>query len=308
MDLVVARAKQVGVQKMLVTGSNLKESRTAIDVVKRFPQNLHCTVGVHPCHALDIDKADDPKKYLQQVKQLALEGKAEGTVGAFGEIGLDYDRLHFAPADVQRKYFVEQLEIATQVGLPLFLHSRAAEDDFYNILSPYIASERLPKGGVVHSFTGSKHELHGLLSLGLYIGVNGCSLKTQDNLDVVKEIPLDRLMLETDGPWCEIRPSHASFKNYLEKLDRSSLVPFEAVKKEKWREGTMVRGRCEPCSIVLVAEVVAGIKGVSVEEVSEAAWKNSCLFWEGLEEQSSFDQKATDQETTEQSTVLPPIV
>lgn len=280
LELVISRAQKVGVNKLLVTGSNLSESVEAIELVKKYPKLMYCTVGVHPCHALEIKDSSDPSKYLQQIKHLALQGKAQGTVKAFGEIGLDYDRLHFAPADVQRKYFKEQLDIASEVGLPLFLHSRAAKDDFHGILSPYLDSNKISKGGVVHSFTGSIEELRDLLSLGLYIGVNGCSLKTEQNLDVVKEIPLDRIMLETDGPWCEIRPTHASFKKYLEDIDRSLLVPFEAVKKEKFKSGSMVRGRCEPCSIVLVAQVVAKVKGVTVEQVCEAAWKNSCIFWE----------------------------
>jgi TatD DNase family protein len=288
LESVVSRAEQVGVHKVLVTGSNLKESKEAIKLVRNYPKLMHATVGVHPCHALDIDHSGDPARYLQQIKDLATEGKADGTVRAFGEIGLDYDRLHFAPADVQRKYFKEQLDIASEVGLPLFLHSRAAKDDFHSILSPYLTSGKLPKGGVVHSFTGTLDELRDLLSLGLYIGVNGCSLKNDDNLEAVKEIPLDRLMLETDGPWCEIRPTHSSYKKYLEGIDRNVLVPFEAVKKEKFKSGAMVRGRCEPCSIILVAQVVAGVKQIPVEEVCEAAWRNSCLFWE--EELTNLEQ------------------
>src|SRR5947207_2197442 len=71
---------------------------------------------------------------------------------------------------------------------------------------------QLPKRGLVHSFTGSTEEMQRLIKLGLDIGVNGCSLKTEENLAVVKEIPLQRLQIETDGPWCEIRPSHASAK------------------------------------------------------------------------------------------------
>lgn len=119
----------------------------------------------------------------------------------------DYDRLHFAPAEVQKRGFELQLEMATKVRLPLFLHSRAAHKDFVAILKPYLDELRPTKGhvdagspgsvGVVHSFTGTAEELHELIDLGLYIGVNGCSLKTQENLDVVKQIPLHRILLET---------------------------------------------------------------------------------------------------------------
>lgn len=119
----------------------------------------------------------------------------------------DYDRLHFASAETQKRCFDLQLQMATKVRLPLFLHSRAAHKDFVDILRPYLNSLRPPEiqtdksspgsVGVVHSFTGTAEELHELLDLGLYIGVNGCSLKTQENLDVVKQIPLHRILLET---------------------------------------------------------------------------------------------------------------
>ncbi len=83
--------------------------------------------------------------------------------------------------------------------MPLFLHMRAACDDFERL---YLAKKsELPKKGLVHSFTGSFEELERMLSLGLDIGVNGCSLKTEENLEVVKRIPLERLHIETDGPW-----------------------------------------------------------------------------------------------------------
>lgn len=122
----------------------------------------------------------------------------------------------------------------------------------------------------MHSFTGTKEEMLRLVDLGLNIGVNGCSLKTEENLEVVRHIPLDRIQIETDGPWCEIRPSHASAK-YLS--DAPSLP--KAVKKEKWQKGCMVKGRNEPVAIAHVAHVIAKIKGVSVEEVCEAYVLNS---------------------------------
>jgi TatD DNase family protein len=152
--------------------------------------------------------------------------------------------------------------------LPLFLHSRAAADDFERLLKPRLP--QLKKGGLVHSFTGSLEEMRRLVELGLDIGVNGCSLKSEENLAVVKEIPLGRLQLETDGPWCEIRPSHASAKL----LEGAPVLP-KSVKKEKWTQENMVKGRNEPCAIGLVAHVVAKVKDVPVEEVVQAAWRNS---------------------------------
>lgn len=130
----------------------------------------------------------------------------------------------------------------------------------------------------MHSFTGTMQEMHSLVSYGFSIGINGCSLKTEEGLQVVKSIPLDRIMLETDAPWCEIRPSHASSK-YLDKTDSA----VESVKKEKFVKGKMVRGRCEPCAISQVARVVAQLKDMEVTELCEIAWRNSIQMF-------SFDE------------------
>jgi TatD DNase family protein len=138
-------------------------------------------------------------KLLEELRKLALESKAAGFAVAFGEIGLDYDRLFLCPQDQQRKYFEAQLDLAIDVQLPLFLHSRAAGEDFEQLLG--LRLDKLPKKGLVHSFTGTVEEMRRLAAMGLDIGVNGCSMKTEENLEVVKEIPLDRLQIETDGPW-----------------------------------------------------------------------------------------------------------
>lgn len=139
---------------------------------------------------------------LDELRSLALESKKAGHVVAFGEIGLDYDRLFLSAKEPQLKYFEAQLEIAVEIQLPLFLHSRAASDDFERLLAPKL--EKLPNRGLVHSFTGTLEEMNRMVALGLDIGVNGCSLKTEENLEVVKAIPLDRLQIETDGPWVRV--------------------------------------------------------------------------------------------------------
>jgi TatD DNase family protein len=111
------------------------------------------------------------------LKSLAVEAKEAGHAVAFGEIGLDYDRLFLTPMDQQLKYFEAQLEIAVEVQLPLFLHSRAASEDFERLLSAKL--DQLPKRGLVHSFTGSVEEMQRLVDLGFDIGVNGCSMKSK---------------------------------------------------------------------------------------------------------------------------------
>lgn len=201
----------------MVTGSDLKESRRAITMASKYREHIHpslfyrpltsvpagfCygTVGVHPCAAKVFDTfPGGPSKLLDEIKSLALEAKQAGHAVAFGEIGLDYDRLFLTPKDQQLKYFEAQLDLAADIQLPLFLHSRAASEDFERLLKPRL--EKLPKRGLVHSFTGTMDEMHRLIALGVDIGVNGCSLKTEENLEVVKAMPLDRIQIETDGPW-----------------------------------------------------------------------------------------------------------
>lgn len=197
---VIQRAVDLGCGKFMVTGTDLEESKKAIALAERYPGRCYATVGVHPCQAKSFEKhPGGPRDLLQELETLAIEGNGRSLATAFGEIGLDYDRLHFAGKEEQLAYFEAQLDIAVKVQLPLFLHSRAASEDFERILSARLPS--LPKRGLVHSFTGTMEEMERLVALGLDIGVNGCSMKTEENLDVVKAIPLEHLQIETDGPW-----------------------------------------------------------------------------------------------------------
>lgn len=119
-----------------------------------------------------------------------------------------------------------------------------------------------------------------LVDMGFDIGVNGCSMKTEESIDVVRNIPLDRIQLETDGPWCEMRASHASIKY------RATAPPLpKSVKKEKWEKGMMIKGRNESVGIAQVAHAVAAIKGLPIEEVCESAWNNSIRMF-GLGEKA----------------------
>jgi TatD DNase family protein len=249
---------------MMVTGSDLDESRAAMTLARENPGLCYATVGVHPCSAETFLKyPQGADALLQDLKTLATEGRDEGTATAFGEIGLDYDRLQHASRETQLEFFAKQLDVAIEVGLPLFLHSRAAAEDFEGLLRERL--DKLPRRGLVHSFTGTMEEMRRLVEMGFDIGINGCSMKTEENLEVVKEIPLERLQIETDGPWCEMRPSHASAKF----LKEAPPLP-KAVKKEKWNAEAMVKGRNEPCAITQVAYAVAAVKGIPVEEVCEA--------------------------------------
>ena len=158
-----------------------------------------------------------------------------------GECGLDYDRLEFAGKEMQLKVFKKHFELSEMFDLPMYFHSRAAELDFLDVIEEN--KSRYP-GGVVHSFTGTQNELDEILKLGLYVGVNGCSLKTEENCKNVKKIPMDRLLLESDCPYCEIRPKSAAAKFVKTK--------FKKVKKIKYnpKKDKLVNDRNEPCKIV----------------------------------------------------------
>ncbi|CAO1617681.1 unnamed protein product [Parajaminaea phylloscopi] len=309
LDTVLGRARAAGVVGQIVTGGSLSESKEALDLCAK-EQDLYATVGCHPTRSGEFDSyAGGPEAYKEALAALISESSANGSIAskgkgkavAVGECGLDYDRLHFSSAEVQRKYFAVQLELAERFALPLFLHSRAAADDFVEILQPWLhrlasatqSSRPFPalpeelreahgsasaphRAGVVHSFTGTLQEAQQLVQLGLFIGINGCSLKTEENLEVVKAIPLDRMLLETDAPWCDLRPTHAGTKLLSsQQVVVSPLYAPPSVKKEKYDADKTVKGRNEPCAIGHVATVVATLKGLDVATVGRAVEANT---------------------------------
>jgi TatD DNase family protein len=275
---VLQRSREMGCGTWLVTGTDLEDSQRAHALCLAHPEMLVCTAGIHPTQSkLWHGFEEGPEACIQAL--VALISKDQKTVSprirAFGELGLDYDRLDWSPKETQLACFRAQMEVAVTLDLPLFLHSRAAAHDFAQILDAY--AERLPKRGVVHSFTGSLDEMHDLCAKGWSIGLNGCSLKTEENLLVAREVPLEHLMLETDAPWCEIRPTHASSK-FLQMPDcagEEAPILTEAKKVERFELGKRVRGRNEPCSISQIAFIVARVKGLTMAQVCQAAYDNS---------------------------------
>ena len=210
---VLQRAIEIGCIKFMVTGSDLKESKHAIALAEKYPGRCYATVGVHPCSAKTFDShPGGPPQLLQALEDLAIDAKKRGLATAYGEIGLDYDRLMLTGKEQQLKYFEAQLDIAVKVQLPLFLHSRAAGEDFKRLLASRLP--QLPKKGLVHSFTGTVEEMQRLVALGLDVGVNGCSMKTEENLEVVKKIPLGHLQIETDGPWVRLSSHSMSLRPF----------------------------------------------------------------------------------------------
>lgn len=161
------------------------------------------TMGCHPTRCSEF--IENPKEYYNDLCK-AIDANP-GKIVAIGECGLDYDRLHFCPAETQRTYFEYQLDLVAKYKLPLFLHCRNSFDDFFDIIKRN--AEKITNGGVVHSFDGTIEEAQKFIDFGFYIGINGCSMKTEDQLKTVVQLPNDKILIETDCPWCSIRNSHA---------------------------------------------------------------------------------------------------
>lgn len=229
---VVARAQGAGVTPM-VTGTSVQESRHAIDIAERF--GLHCTAGIHPHHAKDVTEAQ-----IAELRQLARHPK----VLAVGECGLDFNR-NYSPHPSQEKWFVSQIEVAQEVGKPLFLHSRDAHPRFAEILKEANIAK-----AVAHCFTGEKEELHAYIGLGLYIGITGwiCDERRGKHLlELVRDIPADRLLLETDAPY---------------------LTPRDMKPQPKAR-------RNEPAFLPHILKTVANALGRPAAEVAEQTTRNA---------------------------------
>ncbi|XP_017835958.1 putative deoxyribonuclease TATDN1 isoform X2 [Drosophila busckii] len=264
LDIVLKRAWDHGLQKLIITSGCVKDVDEALTLAAK-DERLYTTVGTHPTRCSEF--LPSPEQYFEDLHS-RIKANPQKVV-AVGECGLDYDRLHFCEKETQQLYFEKQLELAEEFKLPLFLHMRNAYTDFMSILERNRDKLQACGGGVVHSFTGSLEEAQGILAFGgLYIGINGCSLKTEENVEVVRQLPNDRIMLETDCPWCGIRPTHASHKHLTTK--------FPTVKKkEKWTADTLIDGRNEPCQISQVLEAIAGIKQEPKEKLAELYYQNT---------------------------------
>lgn len=263
---VLERAWSAGVQKIIITAGSLPESKAALQLAQT-DERLYCTLGVHPTRCQEIeDSPDGPEGYWNSLNALLKDSLASGKVVAIGECGLDYDRLQFCSKEVQQKWFKRHFELAASCQLPMFLHLRAAATDFLAVLKQH--SPDFTRG-VVHSFDDSQEVLTQLLAYAnISIGINGCSLKTAENLAVMATIPADRLLLETDSPYCEIRPSHAG-KSHVKTV-------YQAKDKKKHDEEMLVKGRNEPCNIASVFEAVSGHRQVSdVEHFADQIYSNT---------------------------------
>jgi TatD DNase family protein len=239
---VLARAVDAGVTRIVLTGSSDDSNRSALALAKSHPGMLWSTAGVHPHHASDYSDASHTliRKLIEAPEVVAV-----------GECGLDFFR-NFSPPDAQRDAFERQLSLATESGLPVFLHQRDAHEAFIEILEPVLPT--LTRA-VAHCFTGSREELEQYIELGLYIGITGwiCDERRGHHLkDIVGLIPDDRLMLETDAPY---------------------LLPRSLDPKPRTR-------RNEPAYLTEVLRVVAEARQQSVAHVAEATTAVAETFFE----------------------------
>jgi TatD DNase family protein len=207
-DAVLQRAREAGVAQLLVTGASREHSPKALALAQAHPGFLFATAGVHPHHASEYTDECD-------AEMRALHAHAE--VVAVGECGLDYFR-DLSPRPAQRRAFERQLQISVDLavsgmGKPLFLHQRDAHADFMAMMKNF--DGRLGPA-VVHCFTGSRAELFDYLDQDWHIGITGwlCDERRGQHLrELVKHIPANRLMIETDAPYLLPRtvkpqPSH----------------------------------------------------------------------------------------------------
>jgi len=237
---VLARARAAGVTAIVVTGSSVAESINSLKLSNAHPETIHATAGIHPHHASECDATTIPA-----LRVLAQQPR----VVAIGECGLDFNR-NYSPHPDQEKWFIAQVELACEIRKPLFLHSRDAKEKFVEVLKQF---KDLPPA-VAHCFTGEKAELHAYINLGLYIGITGwiCDERRGAHLvELVREIPADRLMLETDSPY---------------------LTPRDLRPQPKAR-------RNEPAHLRHILGAVARALGKPVEQVAEETTRNARTFF-----------------------------
>lgn len=238
---MMQRAKQAGIERIIVTGSSDDSNIQAAELAEKSPGVLFSTAGVHPHHASNYSDESDAL-----IRSLILKD----AVVAVGECGLDYFR-DLSPREAQLKAFQRQLKIATDSGLPVFLHQRDAHDDFVAILKPLLPDI---SHAVAHCFTGDGEALREYLELGLYVGITGwiCDERRGGHLqDIVSIIPDDKLLIETDAPY---------------------LMPRTLRPKPKTR-------RNEPAYLAEVLRVVAAARGQSEEHVARITKMNALQFF-----------------------------
>lgn len=206
LNAVLASAQQAGVERLIVTGTDVSSSEAAEKLASAHPNFLYSTAGFHPHVAADFNETK-----FNIIKDLLRKPH----VIAIGETGLDFNR-DFSPRQEQRKSFISHLELAVEIGKPLFLHQRDAHTEFLPLLREY---RKHLNNVVVHCFTDNKQALFDYLDEDVYIGITGWVCDERRGLELqqlIKEIPANRLLIETDAPYLlprNLRPKPKSRRN-----------------------------------------------------------------------------------------------
>jgi len=243
---VVQQARENGILRILNPGIDIETSKTAIKYSIEFPE-IYVAVGVHPNNGLSWISTS-----LSELEQMTGERK----VVAIGEIGLDYFRA-YAPRELQRSIFQQQLELAADLGLPVVIHNRDASEDIFDILRNWhreLKNRRLKLAdhpGVMHSYSGSLDMAKALVAINFKIGITGpvTYRKSQILQSVVSSIPLGSLLIETDAPYLTPHPYRGK--------------------------------RNEPANVRIVAEKIAELKGFPVDKVANITTEeaDSLFHW-----------------------------
>lgn len=228
---MLARARENGVTAMLNAGNNIDELDKQLEISEKYPF-IYTAVGVHPHNAAEYPdiRAED-----------FIAKAAHKKVVAIGECGLDY-YYDYSGKENQRKVFAEHIRAAQETGLPLIIHTRDADDDTIGMLSEYYKEK--PFAGEIHCFSGSRRLAEFALSIGFYVSASGIITfnKSGELREIFADLPLDRLLVETDSPF---------------------LAPVP------------LRGhRNEPANVRYVAEKLAQVKDVSFEEIAKITSEN----------------------------------
>ena len=230
-DAMIARAREAGVENLVTIGCDLTTSRAAVELADRYPF-VYATVGVHPHEAKQIGDS-----WYDDLRRLAQHKK----VVAYGEIGLDYHYNH-SPPKLQRERFREQIVLARDLRLPIVVHTREAQDDTITVLKEENAAD---VGGVFHCFSGDARLAKDALDLGFLLSFSGVITFQNATMlrDIVKTVPMDRILVETDSPYLTPAP-HRGKRN-------------------------------EPAHVRLVAEKIAAIQGMTADQVAELTSQNA---------------------------------
>ena len=227
LSLVIESAKKNGVNRIICVGTDIKSSSESIRIANKY-NNVFCTVG---CHPHDTSKMDSD--YIKELEQMCKEPKVVG----IGETGLDYYYNHSSQT-IQKKCFIEHIELSKDVGMPLVIHNRNSDDDLLKILKKY------KPNGVVHCFSGDIAMAKEIINLGILLSFTGIITFNNSALtDVIKEIELNTFMVETDSPY--LTP-----------------VPFRGK-------------RNEPKHVKIIAEKIAEIKNLPIQEIIEHTTRNA---------------------------------